>query len=446
MDEFKHLETLPLDEFNLIKGVNPESNIKSKSCLNLSFLTSDTINRLASITSVNHKTLKEVLSSNNYNSYLAASYILENFICLLLITSSISNVKHTQLTEHYKKYTIRVSNQRILPSFKHCQELMYSNFKTWIGPYGSLSYFNALNETYQEYLSPSSLIYSSLTGLFKHSKRVIQNQSISFNREYSFNNYNLVLKGYEEIEELMYDEEEGQDVNIFRFNDIVFRSIPEINVAIEQLSFYEKWIPQLYRYITSNIESIEESSNSNRVLYQLGLTMIQKGLDDKITSSLLASLFRQSIKNNVLEFVEICNRYLLEASQSFSRQEYANDKEEELLSTLVNNIELSQTSINYQSLSSFLLNVVAPPGGYNLLQISIAAVLVERAYSLSYRNRNNKDYNDEGIWNRIYKLVSLSSILLIRTQLYSASSIGLNMLKTFNISLENIEINNIFNL
>jgi len=441
---FKHLEYLPLDEDNLIINDNPTSNLKSKSCLNLGFVALNALTRSLNITTINKN------SFNTGTTFLDLSYILENLLITTLNINCISNPSNTQLTNHYRNYSSKINNNKILPSFSYCQNLTFTNFKTWAGFYGTLSYYINLLEEYKEYLTPSEVIHEAYTSLFEYSKNVAYNAFLNKNT----NDYKLISEFYREGLELGKKEEKETDKAIYNLSINIILASPFVKEIFNELKFYEKWLFEVLEW------KAEEERNKNKELFiidnpstneqraintllKVAKSIYELGFGAGGFSNLAASFIRQEYSSNL---DSLMNVLAIERTEStYVDLEFEVKTPTEILVVkFLDNVSKFRTSYDFKKASNIILETFCLPGGYALLLVSLSNMLFNRAYILCYRNiNNNSDLLSSDVYKRIRYLLGLGCILLIKSGLPHAQIIASNTLKTFKIYLTDINPNNL---
>lgn len=444
--DFKHLEFLPLDEENLIVNDNPESNLKSKACLNLGFVAFNTISRFINILNINK------LSAPNDNTFLDLTYILESILINALTINTISNPSNTELTAHYKKRQLNINSNKILPSFSYCQNLTFTGFKPWGGFYGTLNYYNNLLEDYEEYQTPSEIISLATQQLFKYSASVAYNAFLNKGDI----NYQLLSNFYIEAQNLLNNDSIESDKNIYNLSLNIILTCPLIKEIFNELTFYQQWLLKIYEWHTK--------LNRNNIVLQI--------IDNPSTNE-------ERANNTLLRIINILNEEgfivneNLDMASSFIKQSYSPN-----LSRVINKISIERNSITYVKLDNniktqgelfvieFIDNVskfrqeydfnkacniiqetFAPPGGYALFLVALANILFNRAYILSYQNINDSsELLTNNTYKRIIKLIGYACILLIKSNLPHAELISINTLKSFKIFLTEIDPNNLLDI
>lgn len=439
----KHLEFLPLDEDNLIINDSPTSNVRSKACMNLGFEVLNTNERFINIANINNKSIA------NSNSFMQLAYSLETMLINCVSLSSISNPGNTDTTEHYKKRLEVISNAKILPSFSYCQNLLFTNFKIWVNYYGTLGYYISLLEEYDEYLTPSEIIYKSVLSLCDY------NNSLAYNKFLITGNNSFLIcqELYSKYKELINKEDYISDKELYNLSKDFIQSIPLIQDIYGDLIFYEQWLPKVFNWYsnlkdtTINEEALDNKTLAKNTLVKIVKSFLSNGLTSKNINGVSSRFIKQSINNNIFErFEELINIRL--QSKYTEKIDYAPSNEEELLVIeLFNRIPSIQKTYRYLDARNFILEVFAAPGGYSLLLISLAATLFNRAYILSYEKRLfTEDIQTSKTYKRVLKLVGYGAILLIKTSLPSAQLFGSNILKAFNLYIQDINPTNLLDL
>ena len=447
--DFKHLEILPIDEDNLTIGSNTTSNIKSKACINLGFVAVNSIDRFRNILKVNSNSLSTI---DEINSFYSISYILESFLGMVLNANSISSPDHAQISQHYQKRLITISNARLLPSFKYCQDLLYSNFKIWSGTYGTLSYYMAIKEEYEEYYTPSELIYYSSLKLIDLSKVNADRAFI----ETGLGDYKLLSQQFEKLVNTILNNSVESDIFIYGFSKSLITGIPLLNNIVTQLKFYQNWIPKVYDWYlkrlvqNKSVEIIENpQTNEERAqntLNKVGRLLLSQGVDEDIFKNSYPKFVRQSIDPLVYKLVEELT--IIRKSSTYIKYDrvFLSDTEK-LAIEFYDSISILTVETNYQQAGRLILDSLCPPGGYTLFQIMLASILLNRAYILAYSEINNTiPVQQTAQYRRIIKLIGLAGILLIKTARPHVQSIGINLLKIFNLNLSNIQPNNLLDI
>lgn len=439
---FKHLETLPLDEDNLIINDNPESNLQSKACLNLGFNALNSIERLFNIVNINNN------SSSQEPSFLNLSYGLESLLATVLNLNSVSNITNTQLSPHYLKRQTNINANKILPSFGYCQNLTFTRFKTWGGLYGSLPYYINLLEEYEEYYTPSEITYYAAKSLFQYSKQVIFSSSIS-----SKLNNDLLISFYDQAVNILDDESLEADKQIYNLSINVILSHPLIRELFTELNFYEEWLIKIIEWKqkgTRNNEniSIEDNPSTNQqrainTLLKCNYIIQELGFDNNIINNLSASFIRQSHSSNFNELISKLSEQRKECTYIKITNETPSDLSEILIIEFLDKISKFRNPFDFKDACNLIQETLCPPGGYTLLLLTLSACLINRAYILSYNNINNTEDLRSNTYKRIIKLLGLASILLIKTNNTTIQIVGENILKTFEIYIDNIDSNNL---
>jgi hypothetical protein len=437
--EFKHLEYLPLDEENLIVNDDPESNLKSKSCLNLGFIASNSVTRNKNILEINKNSF--VVG----NTFLDLSYSLESYLINLINLNSISNPANTELTKHYKERQLNISSNKILPSFGYCQNLTFTKFKTWGGFYGTLSYYLNLAEEYEEYLSPSEVAYYSFKQLINYSKQVSYSAYLNKNDI----NYSLITDFYNQTLNLINEESIEADKSIYNLSINIILSCPLVKEIYRELLFYEKWLIKVEDWSVNQNQNSSEyaivtnpSTNKERAintLLEILNTLKEEGVKSNDLEGASSNFIKQNIFSNIINVVSKLNLVRVNST-------YINIAEEEktlgelLVIELLNNVSKFRMPYEFKNACNLIQETYAPPGGYAFFLIGIATMLLNRAYILSYQNiKNTEVIETNETYRRIINLIGLSSILLIKSELPHAQIMGINALSTFRLYIDNID-------
>jgi len=440
---FKHLEYLPLDEDNLVLSGDPESNIKSKSCINLGFIALNSISRLQSIIGINNA------SATTYDSFLDFTYSIESALATILSLNSISNPQNTEVTEHYKKYQIAISAGKILPSFTYCQNLIYSGFKTWAGLYGTTSYYINLREAYEEYLSVSEVAYWSTIELFKYAQTVTYNGYLSTRDRNYLVSSNLLVDLLTAIE----DDSTESDRNIYNFSKFLITGIPIIAEIYSELRFYREWLVEVLQFMsTDKIRLINQPKNNSEAALNTLTRVVQElrelGINSDNLERIDSKFIRQTVSYNIFE---MCQRLIQVRKEStfieIAEQQVGITKQELLVNRFHQVISINRVSVDYILAGNLILTSFAPPGGYAFTLLGLATILLNRAYIVSYRNvKSNEKLANSPNYRRSIKLIGYAGILLVKTGLPHLQSFGINLLKTYRINITNIDPNNLLDI
>jgi len=438
---FKHLEFLPLDEDNLILSEDPESNIKSKSCINLGFIAVNAINRLQNIISINNS------SATDYTSFLDFTYSIESTMSTLLVLNSISNPQNTEITEHYRKYQVAISSGKILPSFSYCQNLTYSGFKTWGGLYGTVQYYINLREAYEEYLSISEIVYWSTIQLFRHAQSVTYNSYLDTNNTNYLVSSNLLIDLLSAIE----DESVESDRNIYNFSKFIITGIPLISNIYSELRFYKEWLLEVLTFSNGKARIINQPKNNSeaasntlsRVIQELRELGINKDNLDFIDSDFI----RQTVPYNIFEMCQRLNQVRKESTFIEVSEDEVITEQELIVNRFHKVISINRQETDYLVAGNLILTSFAPPGGYALTLLALANILLNRAYIVSYKNvRSRNILQTSPDYRRSIKLIGYAGILLIKTGLPHLQAFGVTILKTYRLNITDIDPNNLLDI
>lgn len=441
--QFKHLEFLPLDEENLIVNDNPESNLQSKACLNLGFNALNFISRLININTINNTSITEE------TTFLNLSYNLESLLNTTLNINSISNITNNELSKHYLKRQLNISSNKILPSFSYCQNLTFTRFKTWAGFYGTLAYYINLLEEYNEYYTPSQITYFSAKILFQYSIQVLYNSTLNTNA-----NNNALIDFYNNALELLDNESVESDKNIYDLSINIILNNVLIRELYNELNFYEEWLKKILQWYqelnNNNINALikdNPSSNKDRAVNTL-LKCInilkEEGFDSNNIENFASGFIHQDYANNLNNLLFKLNTERSQITYIKIDNQITTDIEELLIIEFIDNISKFRKPYDFKNACNLIQEFYCPPGGYSLLLISLASCLINRAYILSYQNINSKEnLNISDIYKRILKLIGMAGILLIKSNNSTAQITGTNILKTFELYIEEIDPTNL---
>jgi hypothetical protein len=135
-------------------------------------------------------------------------------------------------------------------------------------------------------------------------------------------------------------------------------------------------------------------------------------------------------------------------STTYIKEDIAPTSTTELLVIeLMDNISKFRDSYEYMKGSNIILETFAPPGGYALFLVALAAQLINRAYIISYKNINStENVFLTDAYKRVHRLLGYAGILLIKTSLPHAQLMGMNILKTFKLFLTDVDPNNLLDI
>ena len=440
--QFKHLESIPLDEENLVLGDNPEVNIKSKACIHLGFVSLNSIGRYVKISEINKKRLSE----GSISKFDFLTNLLEQFLITSLNLSTISNLDNTEITEHYRRRNISVSNIKILPDVNYCQNLLYSKFRPWSSIYGSLGYYNVLAEEFEEYYTPSEIIYYSSKEAIQYSRKVALEQlAVTQN-----NNYRSLAELYTGLYKVLDEDSENSDEVLYSFSSDVITKVPMLALIYRDLNFYSDWLYKVYNWYinkTTTPELVEDpKTNKERAtntLLKIIEVMLSNALDGDSFTNLGSKFIRQNIDSNLFDIFDELN-FIRRSSTYIKIDQVSYNAEEELINEFFEVISINTQAYKYREGSHLLLSSVIPPGGYAMLLNLIGCNLLNRAYILSHKELTNPNtITSSLVYNRILKLIGLAAICFTKTNISHIVSNGSNLLSTFKLNLTNIQINNL---
>lgn len=443
--EFKHLEFIPLDEENLIINNDPESNLRSKSCINLGFIGLNTVTRFRNIATINSTSQGQDLS------FLNLTYSLESLLINLLTIETISDPQHTDITEHYKRRQVSISTNKILPSFGYCQNLTFTGFKPWGGLYGSLSYFINLLEDYEEYYTPSEIVYYSSRSLLNYSKGVSYNAYINK----ADINFLMLSEFYETALTLLDNEDFNTDKKIYDLSKNIIINTPLVREIYSELRFYTNWLSRVLDWlillrnqnISTNIkeEVTTNSEKAKNTLLKVMNVFFENGFNKSFKENIGGKYIKQTIPPNIYQLLEDISKLRVEST--YVEEINPTTEAEMLLIELYNNVSQFRNTYDYRNSSNIILEGFTPPAGYSLFLVMLAAQCVNRAYILSYNNiRNLDNIILSDIYSRISKLLGYAGILLIKTSLPHIQLLGINLLKAYKIYITDIDPNNLLDL
>lgn len=437
--EFKLLDNLPIREDLLNVKTEPEEALKTKAAINLSINATNTIFRFNTILKYIKEDLKHPVLSN-FLTLKAINLTLESYLVTLLNIPVITNFDKSKLTEHYKRRKIVVQGEKEIPSEFYCEQLMFTNNKTWGGMYGTLSYFLNLREEYEEYQTPSQLVELNTQKLIEI---MINKQTVKL--IYSSQD-KLAKQMYELLKRLEADlesESEQGDVSIYSKIVEIIIQIENIDEAYKQLKFYEIYLPAIVSWYLCRYREGEEISKptkpeeeSEERAYELVTEIVEKclsyGLDEMSFKNISTGLVYQSIAPVFYGLCEELAYIRRSTSYEYVRDTNRSKTEiEKFADLMMLNINPFKSLTIVREASNTILESYAPPGGYALFAVMIAANLINRAYILTHSSReSNTDApleGDEQIISRISRLIYLAGVALKKTQIEHIQIIGENL-------------------
>lgn len=326
--------------------------------------------------------LQEVQPSIEY-----INLVIESQIAFLLFTNTIENLDNTFITRHYKNRLTLINNERPTLNFSKVEDLSLSHKSIWLGFYGSLANLAInLNDADLSYISFSELSFRTINLLFNRFTKVNGNR---------YGNYDLRLwnSTIDNITTISSDLDERYDFELYNSVKQLFYSESLISDVIYNLDFLAKWIPDLIKWYFNSFNNnnyevpIEPSEGTNEykaysILSSIAKLVVNAGLDRTYEENELSYNFiHQSLSTNWInvyaEIINLRKQFLYDPNLSRSTQL-------DILAIAFYQTINSESESNLSLANSFLIEYLTPPGGYNLLLISIASLLLNRAYIISH--------------------------------------------------------------
>lgn len=345
--------------------------------------------------------------------------ILHSYLITLLITSFIDEQNRTNPSPHFLKlwkfYPYQLKS--LYPSDSYLDRLSNKYIYNWGGVFGSLSYFIHLNESINEYLTPSQIL------------------DISIKECHLYNQYQYEDMRYMMSKNILDIDEE----DIYRYPLSILKH-PDVSKGIELIENIRPllkdildWYLSLYNSKLILTPPIAPPLKSNEyyayeTLIKIGEVMLNKGLNqfDSLNSysfihNGLPSIWIEGIN----EILEIRDNVLYDFSKSNS------SLYEMIYMDMANKIPYKK----YNSLLTkcqYLLSLLYPPGGYNLALLITASTLLNKAFIKTHSS--TKDRNIDGVIDLVYK----TSVCLRKTNIKTLMMLG-NNIKQIDESIKNID-------
>lgn len=441
--KFKYLESLPIDERNLSTSANPESNLLSKSCFNLGFNITNSISKFKNIIKINLNHLEE---KQGLNQYLDLAYFLESMIINLLNYSGINDIKSTVLFPHYLKRNSLVSNTKVLPNSNYCKNLLFTKFKVWGGVYGSPLYYLFLEEEYEEYRTPSELVYYSTKAFIKYSNNLTKKRYADTKIE----SYKQLEQVYNRFNNLIDDDSLNADKLLYDVSKSFITEVTSIRNTYLNLLFYKKWLPIVLSYfVDNNVRYIELPKNNKEAatntLILIAKRLLEQGIYiNSFTNIDLSFIFQYNVNRDTFKAIDSIKRYRKESIYNPNIIQEFTSIEEDLMKEFFTNISLNDIDDLYKESNEVILECFGPPSGYVMIQLFTTLNLLNRAYILSYKEaRLEKPIILDDKYTRILNLIIYAGLILIKTGISSFQAEGKNLLVALNIELENIDPSNL---
>ncbi len=424
--EFFYLDTVPINETLLEPNKALEQALDYRRQLNLAINCVQAENSLTN----QYKLFRSVLENDSELTVLDLNKVLESYLNLLIAIPSISTLDKGALSSHYQRRKLLVADQFLVPDSTYLEELLFTSVRTWGTSYGSLGYTLHLDQNREHYLHPSQIVDLAVNGVFK---RMQHNESLG--------------KFGSDFLETYTDDDPYTDLAIYKTQVQLFE-LPEIRDAITQLDFYEQWLPQVINWYLKPyregepLRQVPEKGTPQdeaiKTLIAVATTCLDMGFDDGSFSNLIYNFAHQSFPPALFGLLD--DILLVRKRTGFNPLASTFTDEEKLLTPFINVITINNQLGNLRAVSYSLLSDLCAPGGYNLLLVSIAATLINRAYILTHPT--NTSFTDVTIFplktgltpllefiGRIFRLIYLAGYTLLKSNLPHLQIAGSNLVE-----------------
>lgn len=435
--KFLYLDSTPIDEALLVPNKELGQAIDYRRQLNLAINCVQAENTLAN----QYKLLRGVLENNSELTVMDLNKVLESFLNLLIPISTITTLDQSALTSHYQRRKLVVPGHFLAPDSNYLEEILLTSVRTWGTAYGSLGYNLHQDQVREHYLHPSQIIDLAVAGAFKrmHSSELLGQFADRF----------LSLVDMDDA---------GADLQIYK-TQTDFLEIPAIREIAIQLEFYSQWLPQVLDWylkphrdgkpLRVEPQGSTPQDEAIRVLISIATTCLNLGLDDTSFENLLYLFVHQSIPPVFFTLTD--ELLLLRKKNTFNPLSSTFTEEEKLLTPFVNAITLNSKMGALRGVSYQLLSDLCAPGGYNLLLVSVAATLLNRAYILTHpTNTSLKDVTifplKTGLQpvlellGRTFRLIYLAGYSLLKSDLPHLQTVGSNLVEFSSLESSSIDL------
>ncbi len=420
--EFIYLDTAPINEALLHPDKTLTEALDYRRQLNLAINCYQAENALSK--QQEHMT-KLVKGKNVTTSIL--NIAIESYLSLLIQMTTIASLDLNELSPHYQRRKLLVENQFISPNSEYLERMLFASTRTWGTSYGSLGYFLHLQENSRHYLHPSQIIHSSVLSLINQSK------SADFLRNFPSN-----------FERLISQEDAFTDIQIYQLAAQLLKEIPDVRESIEQLDFYEEWLPKVISWYLKasregSVRQVPEQGTPDgdayTLLAKIAQACLMAGLDETSFNSLSYMFVHQSIPPVFFSLMDD----LLLLRKKAALGDIEDTEMKELITGFIKAITINTKVGLLRSTSQSILENVAAPGGYNLLLVSLAATLLNRAFILTHPSKTiYSNYIISPLKNsfpelmqflgRVYRLLYLAGYCLKKTNLDHLQLTGVNLI------------------
>lgn len=430
--DIKYLDEVPIHDYLIDTQLGVQENLAYRSYLNLAMNTNNAISRLDNLHLLQEKEINTQTGTNMYTYLLS----IESFMCTLLWVPTISSIDRSTITCHYERRNYMVDDNKILPSEVLARELMFSSNRTWGTPYGSLGYYINLEEDIYDYLSPSQMIDISIKGLMKLMKeRVLTRQDDD-----------SLLAYLERLDSLFLEDSTHSDTLLYKAHINILNSLSLTKDSLYLLRFMSSWIPLLIEWYMKKYE-LDNSftippqpvGDLNKKVYSMVIELIETCLSYGMGMDSTQDLLKKWLYQDIPPYIFSVSNQVIRARKllAYELEDITDIYLKRLIQPLLElGLDLEEGLL--RNSSQLLLDVYAPPAGYNLYLVMLAASLLNRAYILTHnsigmRNSTDPDYELLGRTNRI---LFLAGRLLRKSNLSHIQIIGENIQVVSEIEIE----------
>ncbi len=363
--------------------------------------------------------LKKLLPNQEEIRISDLNKVLESYLCTLLSTSTIGSLDGKNLSSHFCRRKLLVAGHFQGATSDFLDTLVFTNQKTWGTSYGTLGYqLNRLSKL-EHYLSPSEIVELTSRSYF--------------GLESIFQTLGLRLQT------LMNQDSLDADYLLYQ-TSIELVNLESFKQVNKQFQFYQSWLPKVIEFYLSPLRSgtplqsqTLNQKSAQETLSQIAQYCLRLGIET--IPNLTYELMHQTLAPAFFSFLDELSA--LRASSLYDLTNAGTSLEEllviELLTEIPSNTQSNIRTLNYQILKEL------GPGGFNLFLVTLASVLLNRAYILSHPTQTiYKDYLIYPIQinlpelllliGRLYKLLYYAGYLLLKSNLEHLQGLGKNLI------------------
>ncbi|MEI2418826.1 hypothetical protein V6O07_01010 [Arthrospira platensis SPKY2] len=285
------------------------------------------------------------------------SGLIESIILKLLTTSTISNIKATSLTNHYKRYEQKKLRKNV--PYDLCKRITYGYSYIWGGLYGTPLYYNYLYKNTEHYQTPANLAHNIYSYFFRKLRENTINNILFSDLNILIDN--LFLHGIN-------SNEESSDQLIYNFHKEYLYSFKNYSQLIK--------IIKLIVEIETVLDIEYEINKKDKILKDLYFYMINSGIEDitNISNSVPHLELSESIESSISNLGSILN--LISLKENIS----------ENIKDLFKKYNIKNFSIIslFPNFSNSLLYTIPGPGGYNDILMMLSLIILVKAFCLSH--------------------------------------------------------------